>query len=229
VLADINFVVRAGEKIGIVGADEDAKTAFISLIPRFVDPTDGEIRIDDLNLKWVTPESLRSQIGLVTQNNLIFNDTVANNIGCGEPSITLPRIIEAAKVAHAHQFIQKLPYGYETPIGDMGHSLRIGERFRIALARAIVRDPAIFIIEEPPPALDDDTKALLDDTFNRILPGKTVFFLPHRISTLRQCDRIVLLHNGTIEAIGDHRELVRNSSLYKHLYYLEFNAFADQM
>ncbi len=227
-LADINFVVRAGEKIGIMGADDDAKKAFISLLSRFVDPTDGEIRIDDLNLKWVTLESLRAQIGLVTQNNLIFNDSVANNIGCGEPGITLPRIIEAAKLAHAHQFIQKLPYGYETPIGEMGHSLRIGEQFRIALARAIVRDPAIFIIEEPPSALDDDTKALLDDTFNRILPGKTVIFLPHRISTLRHCDRIVLLNNGTIEAVGDHRELVHKSSLYKHLYYVEFNAFADQ-
>jgi ATP-binding cassette subfamily B protein len=142
---------------------------------------------------------------------------VANNIGCGEPGYTLPQIIEAAKSAHAHQFIQKLPYGYETQIGEMGHSLRVGEQFRIALARAILRDPAIWIIEEPQGFLDDDTKALLDDTLSRILPGKTAIFLPHRISTLRMCDKIVLVHNGTIEAVSEHRDLVHSSSLYKHL------------
>ncbi len=228
ILSDINLVVRAGEKISIMGADEETKRALLYLIPRFFDPTEGEMRIDGRNLRWVTHESLRAQIGLVMQGNLIFNDTVANNIGCGDPSITLPRIIEAAKLAHAHQFVQKLPYGYETAIGDIGHSLRIGEQFRIALARAIVRDPAIFIIEEPPVVLDDDTKSLLDDTFERVLPGKTVLFLPHRISTLRHCERIVLLHDGGIEAIGSHHDLVRGSALYKHLYYLEFNAFAEQ-
>ena len=112
----------------------------------------------------MTLDSLRAQIGLVLQNNLVFNDTVANNIGCGDPSYTLPQIIEAAKLAHAHQFIQRLPHGYETPIGELGHSLRPGEQFRIALARAILRDPALFIIEEPSEQLDEDTKDLLDDT-----------------------------------------------------------------
>lgn len=183
-LDEINLTVTAGEKIGVVGPDHAAKEALLYLIPRFFEPTEGEIRIDGRNLKWVTPESLRAQIGLVTLSNLVFNDTVLNNIGCGDPSINLPRIFEAAKLAHAHQFIQKLPYGYETAIGDIGHSLRIGEQFRIALARAIVRDPAIYIIEEPDIALDDDTKAMLDDSFNRVLEGKTVFMLPHRISTL---------------------------------------------
>jgi ATP-binding cassette subfamily B protein len=163
----------------------------------------------------------------VLQNSLVFNDTVANNIGCGDPSFTLPQIIEAAKLAHAHQFIQRLPYGYETPIGELGHSLRPGEQFRIALARAILRDPSLFIIEEPAEHLDDDTKDLVDDTLDRVLPGKTVIYLPHRMSTLRECDKIYLLHNGRIVAAGEHRELVADSELYRHLYYLEFNPFAE--
>lgn len=227
VLSDLSLVIRAGEKVALMGPSEEEKLALLNLIARFFDPTEGQVRIDGRDLKWVTHESLRSQIGMVMQSHLVFNDTVANNIGCGDPAVNLPRIIEAAKLAHAHQFILKLPYGYETPIGEVGHALRPGEQFRIALARAILRDPAIFIIEEPRASLDDDTKALLDDTFNRVLPGKTVIFLPHRISTMKICDRIVLLNDGAVEAVADHHELVRSSSLYKHLYYLEFNAFAE--
>lgn len=226
-LNDVNLLIPAGEKVGIMGADENEKRALLYLIPRFSDPTEGEVKIDGRNVHWVTLDSLRSQIGMVMQNSLIFNDTVANNIGCGDPSVTMPQIFEAAKLAHAHQFITKLPYGYETPIGELGHSLRIGEQFRIALARAILRDPALFIIEEPLSPLDDDTKTLLDDTLHRILPGKSVIFLPHRISTLRLCDHIVLFHNGQIDSVGAHRELLHSNSLYKHLYYLEFNAFAE--
>src|SRR5262249_18151787 len=153
-----------------------------------LDPSSGEIRIDSHNLRWVTLDSLRAQVGVVLQHNLVFNDTVANNIGCGDPSYRLPKIIEAAKIANAHQFIQKLPKRYETPISEPGHYLNIGEKFRIALARAILRDPALFIIEEPATLLDDDTKALLDDTFTRVLLGRTVIFLPHRISTIRSCN-----------------------------------------
>src|SRR5213078_2808583 len=111
-----------------------------------------------------------------------------NNIGCGDPAYTLPQIIEAAKIAHAHQFIQKLPQGYETPIGELGHPLTLSQQFLIALARAILRDPALIIIEEPETPLDEDTKALLDDTLARVLPGRTAIFLPHRISTIRSCD-----------------------------------------
>jgi ATP-binding cassette subfamily B protein len=201
--------------------------ALVSLIPRFLDPTEGEIKVDGRSLKWVTQDSLRAQIGLVLQNSLVFNDTVANNIGCGDPSYTLPQIIEAAKLAHAHQFIQRLPYGYETQIGELGHSLRPGEQFRIALARAILRDPSLFIIEEPTDHLDDDTKDLVDDTLARVLAGKTVIYLPHRMSTLKECDRVYLLHEGRIVAAGEHRELMTENELYRHLYYLEFNPFAE--
>lgn len=228
-LQGVSLTVEAGKRVALVGADEMEKHALVYLIPRFLDPTAGEIRIDNHNLRWVTLDSLRAQIAVVLQHNLVFNDTVANNIGCGEPSFTLPQIIEAAKVAHAHQFIQKLPRGYETLVGEMGHDLEIGQQFLIALARAILRDPALLIVEEPVNSLDEDTKSLLDDTFARILPGRTTIFLPHRISTIRSCDQIFLLHKGAIQASGAHRELLAGNELYRHLHYLEFHELVDQV
>jgi ATP-binding cassette subfamily B protein len=226
-LDKVSFKVRAGQKVGIVGSDADQQLALVSLIPRFLDPSDGQVKIDGRDVKWITQDSLRAQIGLVLQNSLVFNDTVSNNIGCGDPSYTLPQIIEAAKLAHAHQFIQRLPYGYETPIGELGRSLSPGEQFRIALARAVLRDPNLYVIEEPAEHLDDDTKDLVDDTLRRVLPGKTVIYLPHRVSTLRHCDKILLLHEGHLVAAGEHRELMVDNELYRHLYYLEFNPYAD--
>jgi ATP-binding cassette subfamily B protein len=161
------------------------------------------------------------------QHNLVFHDSVANNISCGDKAYTQPEIIEAAKLAHAHNFIQKLPEGYETAIGELGHSLSISQQYRIALARAVLRDPALIIIEEPATLLDDDTKALIDDTYSRVLPGRTVIFLPHRISTIRMCDRLFLLHRGQLEAAGTHREMLARSPLYRHLHYIEFNEIAE--
>jgi ATP-binding cassette subfamily B protein len=226
-LEEVSLVIPAGQRIGLVGADDLEKHALVYLIPRLLDPTAGEIRIDQHNLRWVTLDSLRAQIGTVLQHNLVFHDTVANNIGCGDSAFTLPQIIEAAKVAHAHHFIQKLPQGYETPIGELGHSLTVSEQFRVALARAILRDPALLIIEEPEAALDEDTKALLDDTFTRVLPGRTAIFLPHRISTIKACDKLYLLHKGRLAASGMHKELLAQNPLYRHLHYLEFNEIAD--
>jgi ATP-binding cassette subfamily B protein len=228
-LDNVSLTIRAGQRVGVVGAEDLEKHALVYLIPRLLDPNTGEIRIDQYNLRWVTLDSLRAQIGIVLQHNLVFHDTVANNIGCGDPAYGLPQIIEASKIAHAHHFIQKLPQGYETAIGEMGHSLSLSEQFRIALARAILRDPALLIIEEPDMALDDDTKSLLDDTFARILPGRTALFLPHRISTIRACDQIYLLSKGQIEAAGIHRELLTQNPLYRHLHYLEFNEIAEQV
>ncbi|HKB38271.1 MAG TPA: ABC transporter ATP-binding protein, partial [Gemmataceae bacterium] len=228
-LEDVSLTIKSGQRIGLVGGDDLEKHALVYLIPRFLDPTSGEIRIDQHNLRWVTLDSLRAQIALVMQHNLVFHDSVANNIGCGDPAYTLPQIIEAAKIAHAHHFIQKLPKGYETPIGELGHSLSTHEQFRIALARAILRDPALLIVEEPEAALDDDTKALLDDTFARVLPGRTAIFLPHRISTIRNCDRVYVMHKGRIEAQGQHRELLASNELYRHLHYIEFNEVVEQV
>lgn len=228
-LEEVSLAIPAGKRIGLVGPEDLEKHALVYLIPRLLDPSAGEIRIDDHNLRWVTLDSLRAQIATVLQHNLVFHDTVANNIGCGDSAYTLPQIIEAAKIAHAHHFIQKLPQGYETPIGELGHSLSASEQFRIGLARAVLRDPALLIIEEPEAALDDDTKALIDDTMTRVLPGRTAIFLPHRISTIRSCDRLFLIHKGRIEASGIHKELLAQNALYRHLHYIEFNEIAEQI
>ncbi len=180
-LRGVSLSVQAGQRIALVGPEDLEKLALIYLLPRFLDPTSGEIRIDRKNLRWVTLDSLRTQIAIVLQHNLVFNDTVANNIGCGDKAYPLAKIIEAAKVAHAHKFIQSLPQGYETVIGEMGYPLKSGEMFRVALARAILREPAIVVIEEPSQPMDEDTKAVVDDTFARFLPGRTVIFLAHRL------------------------------------------------
>jgi ATP-binding cassette subfamily B protein len=226
-LDDVSVSFPAGQRIGLVGGDNLEKHALVYLIPRLLDPTSGEIRIDRHNLRWITLDSLRNQIGLVMMHNLVFHDTVRNNIGCGDPSYTLPQIIEAAKMAHAHHFIQKLPNGYETPIGEMGHSLSLSEQYRIAMARAILREPALMIIEEPDTDLDEDTKNLLDDTLARFLPGRTGIFLPHRISTLKSCNAIHLMNKGRIVDTGTHKELLGRNRLYRHLHYLEFNEMEE--
>jgi ABC-type multidrug transport system fused ATPase/permease subunit len=226
-LEGISINISAGQRVGLCGSDELEKHALVYLIPRLLDPSSGEIRIDQHNLRWVTLDSLRAQIGIVMMHNLVFHDTVRNNIGCGDQAYTLPQIIEAGKMAHAHHFIQQLPDGYETPIGELGHQLSLSEQFRIALARAILRDPALLIIEEPDTDLDEDTKNLFDDTLARILPGRTAIFLPHRISTLRACNTIHLFNKGRIVASGTHKDLLASSKLYRHLYYLEFNEMEE--
>lgn len=216
-LDNVSFAIPAGARVAIVGPDATEKHALVYLLPRFLDPTSGEIRIEDRNIKWVTHESLRAQVAVVIQHDLVFNDTAANNIGCGDPQFNLPQIIEAAKLAHAHQFIERLPYGYETPIGELGHSLRPGERFRIALARALLRDPSILVLEEPAGPVDEDTLVLLDDTLERIRRGRTIIFLAHRLSTLREADRIFLLKEGRLEASGNHHDLWQSNGLYRRL------------
>lgn len=217
ILDNVTFAIPAGTKVALVGPNPVEKRALVYLVPRFLDPTAGEIRIEDKNIRWVTHESLRAQVALVMQDDLVFGDTVLNNIGCGDPGYNLPQIIEAAKLAHAHQFIEKLPYGYETMIGDHGHGLRPGERFRIALARALLRDPSILVIEEPTGPIDDDTLALLDDTLERVGHGRTIIFLAQRLSTLRGVDRVFLIRDGRLEASGSHRDLRQTNEAYRRL------------
>lgn len=217
VLDNVSFAVPAYTKVAIVGRSAAEKHALVYMIPRFLDPTAGEIRIQDKNVRWVTHESLRAQVALVMQDDLTFTDTLANNIGVGSPEYNLPQIIEAAKLAHAHQFIEKLPYGYETLVGNGGYSLTPGERFRVALARALLRDPSILIIEEPAGPVDEDTLALLDDTLARVSAGRTIIFLAQRLSTLRSVNRVFLLKNGRIEADGSHNDLWSENEQYRRI------------
>ncbi len=225
-LQGVSFEIPAGSKTALMGMDDEAKYALVCMIPRLLDPKSGKVRIDGADVREVTLESLRAQVATVLQADLVFSDSVLANIGLGDTSYTLPRIIEAAKIAHAHHFIQDLPSGYDTVIGPLGHYLSTDQQYRIALARAFLHDPSIVIIEEPSLHLDDDTKHLLDDTISRLVANRTLIFLPHRLSTIRHCDQIVVIHEGKVEAIGTPRELQSSSKLFRHLQYMEFNQFA---
>lgn len=225
-LEGLSIEIPAKARTAIMGLDEDAKHALVCLIPRLIDPKVGRVRIDGQDLRQVTLESIRAQVATVLQTDLVFTDSVTMNIGLGDPSYSLPRIIEAAKVAHAHNFIQDLPHGYDTIIGPLGHYLKPDEQYRIALARAYLHDPSIVILEEPHVALDDETKSLVDDTVARLSQGRTLIILPHRLSTIRSCQQIVVLHNGRVESLGSPRQLQTDSKLYRHIQYLEFNQFA---
>jgi ABC-type multidrug transport system fused ATPase/permease subunit len=225
-LDGVSAEFKSGTRTALMGQDEDAKLALACLIPRLIDPKVGRVRIDGHDLRDVTLESIRAQVAIVLQSDLVFTDSVAMNIGLGDSSYALPRIIEAAKVAHAHNFIQDLPHGYDTIIGPLGHYLEPDELYRIALARAYLHDPSIVIVEEPNVPLDDDTKHLLDDTIARLGQNRTLIILPHRLSTIRSCQQIVVLHNGRVESVGQPRQLQNESKLYRHLQYVEFNQFA---
>lgn len=226
VLSGVTLDIPAKSRTAILSLDDAPKYAIACLIPRLIDPKKGRVRMDGQDLRDVTLESIRAQVALVLQADLVFNDTVFANIGLGDPSYGLPRIIEAAKVAHAHHLIQDLPHGYDTPIGSLGEYLPVDALYRIALARAFLHDPSIVVIEEPVEAMDEDTKHLVDDTIDRLAANRTLIFLPHRLSTIRKCDRVVVLHNGKVEALGTPREVHASSKLYRHIQYVEFNAFA---
>lgn len=221
---DLSIRIHAGQRIAVVGRNEQEKRAFVSLFARFIEPTSGRVRFDGVDLRDVTLDSLRSQVCMVLESDLLFPDTVANNIGLGDPGFSQSRIVEAAKMAHAHQFVSRLPHGYQCLIGPEGFPLKMGESFRIAMARAVLRDPPVLIVEEPREALDEDTKAALGDTFARFFPGRTVLILPHRLSTLRACEQIFVIDQGKLVACGSHRELLETSELYRHLQYTEFYA-----
>ena len=225
-LDGLTVEIPAGKKTSIMALDDEAKHALVCLIPRLIDPKVGRVRIDGVDLRDATLESVRAQVATVLQTDLVFSDTVVANIALGDPSYDLPRVIQAAKLAHAHHFIADLPFGYDTPIGPLGDYLKPDQQYRIALARAFLHDPSIVIIEEPSTPLDDDVKAYVDDTVARLAPGRTLIMLPHRLSTIRSSDRVILLHNGRLEAAGTPREVSAESKLYRHLQYIEFNQFA---
>ena len=218
VLEKVSLSIPAGTTAALVG-DRAESLAVAHLLTRFAEPTGGEVRVDGKNTRWVTPESIRTQVALVLEHALTFTDTVANNIGCGDAGFTLPRVIEAAKLSHAHQFIQRLPYGYETPIGGPGHALTAGERFRIALARAILRDPSVLVIEEPAETLDADSLVLIDDTLARVKAGRTVLFLARRAATVMTADQVFVLKDGKLAASGKHADLLQDSELYRVLHF----------
>jgi ATP-binding cassette, subfamily B, bacterial MsbA len=222
VLRDINLEVKAGEVLAVVGSSGAGKSTLVHLIPRFFDVSGGRILIDDTDVRDVTLESLRSQIGIVTQETVLFNDTVRNNIAYGQPHVSLKQVEEAARAARAYEFISGLPEGYDTMIGERGVRLSGGERQRIAIARAILKNAPILILDEATSALDSESESLVQSALQNLITGRTVFVIAHRLSTVRRADRIVVLENGTISDIGAHEELMQKLGTYRRLYELQF-------
>jgi ATP-binding cassette, subfamily B, bacterial MsbA len=222
VLHDVNLEVKAGEVLAIVGSSGAGKSTLVHLIPRFFDVSGGRILIDDNDVRDATLESLRSQIGIVTQETVLFNDTVRNNIAYGQPSVSQKKVEEAARAARADEFIQGLPEGYNTMIGERGVRLSGGERQRIAIARAILKNAPILILDEATSALDSESESLVQAALQNLISGRTVFVIAHRLSTVRRADRIVVLDNGTISDIGGHEELMQKLGTYRRLYELQF-------
>jgi subfamily B ATP-binding cassette protein MsbA len=192
------------------------------LIPRFFDVDSGRILIDGSDIRDVTIGSLRAQIGIVTQETILFNDTVRNNIAYGQPGVSNARVEAAAQAALAHDFIAKLPEGYDTMIGEKGMRLSGGERQRIAIARALLKDAPILILDEATSALDTESEALVQSALHNLMSGRTVFVIAHRLSTVRRADRIVVIENGTVADEGTHDDLVNRFGTYKRLYDLQF-------
>lgn len=218
ILRGIDLQVKSGEVVAIVGTNGAGKTTFVNLVPRFYDPDQGSVSIDGYDLREVTLESLRTQVGIVIQESVLFAGTIASNIACGRDDFTHEQIVEAAKVANADEFISKMPRGYDTDIGERGVRLSGGQRQRIAIARALLRDPKILILDEFTSGIDTESENLITEAIERIMRGRTSLVIAHRLNTIRHADRIIVLDAGKIVEEGTHEKLLDNNGLYTKLY-----------
>jgi ATP-binding cassette, subfamily B, bacterial MsbA len=227
VLHDIDLTIHRGEVVALVGPSGAGKSTLVNLIPRFFDVTGGRILVDGIDVRQASLNSLRAQIGKVTQETILFNDTVRNNIAYGQPDVPLGRVIDAAKAALAHDFIERMPDGYDTVIGEKGFRLSGGERQRLAIARAILKNAPVLILDEATSALDAESESLVQAALANLMEDRTVIVIAHRLSTVRRANRIVVLENGRITGIGSHEELLQTSATYQKLYRLQFMDIGD--
>ncbi|WP_375514007.1 ABC transporter ATP-binding protein [uncultured Nostoc sp.] len=223
VLKDISLLVSPGEAIALVGASGAGKTTFVNLLPRFYDPEVGQILIDGIDIRDVKLHSLRRQIGIVPQETIMFSGTIAQNIAFGQDVFDMEAVKEAAKIANADQFISQLPEGYQTWVGERGVNLSGGQRQRIAIARAVLLNPQILILDEATSALDSESEALVQEALERLMEKRTVFIIAHRLSTVRRCDRILVLEQGQIVESGTHEELLALERRYARFYAQQFS------
>ena len=220
VLAHINLEVKAGESIALVGPSGGGKTTLCSLIPRFYDTTYGIISVDGKNIKDVTLESLRSNIGVVAQDVYLFSGSIKENIAYGKLDATDEEIIEAARLAGAHEFISALPDGYDTYVGERGVKLSGGQKQRVSIARVFLKNPPILILDEATSALDNESEKLVQESLEKLAKGRTTFTIAHRLTTIRNADRILVLTENGIEEEGSHKELIERGGMYSELYKL---------
>jgi len=218
VLKEVSFAVEPGEMVGLVGPSGAGKSTTINLLCRFYDVNGGTIEIDGVDIRTVTLESLHSQIGVVLQEPFLFHGTIAENIAYGKPDATAEEILRSAKAANAHDFVMQFPDGYDTLVGERGQRLSGGERQRISIARAVLKDPRILILDEATSSVDTETEATIQEAIRRLVRGRTTFAIAHRFSTLRCADRLVVLEEGRVVEVGSHQELLaKEDGLFKHL------------
>jgi ATP-binding cassette, subfamily B, bacterial MsbA len=224
VLKNIDFIVRKGECLAIVGPSGAGKSTLVDLVPRFYDPQSGGISLDSRDLRDLELNDLRRLMGIVTQETILFNDTVHRNIAYGLSSRPVEEVMEAARIANAHEFILQLPEGYNTNIGERGVTLSGGQRQRIAIARAVLKNPPILILDEATSALDTESEILVQQAIERLMENRTSFVIAHRLSTILHADRIIVLDKGEMVQLGKHDELVNQTGLYQKLYALQFRS-----
>jgi subfamily B ATP-binding cassette protein MsbA len=208
--------------VAIVGSSGAGKTTLVDLIPRFYDPQEGAIRIDGVDVRNVTLASLREQIGIVSQHTVLFNDTIRNNIAYGMPDAPMEKVIEAARRANAHPFIERMPDGYGTVVGEQGLRLSGGERQRLAIARALLKDAPLLILDEATSALDTESEHVVQEALDALMHGRTTFVIAHRLSTVRNADVIFVVEDGRIVERGRHAELLSRESRYRSFYLKQF-------
>lgn len=224
VLEDVTLSVDRGTVVALIGPSGAGKSSLVGLIPRFYNPVQGQVLVDGVDIANFPLKQLRSYIGIVTQEILLFSGTIGGNIMYGKPEATAEQVLEAARSANAHEFIQELPHGYETMVGERGITLSAGQRQRIAIARALLRDPRILILDEATSNLDTESELLIQQALQRLMAGRTTFIIAHRLSTIRNADKIVAIEDGKIVEVGSHHDLLAKSGLYSRLYLAQSKA-----